>query len=253
VSASREQGRPKLEPSSLCHRRLLGNNADVCVAFGRLTKICAGIIASLVALAGCSTSSLFDSDLPVPTSYVIAAALGGGGATPRAPVPVDLSVSRPEMAAGLDTDRIAVLKGRELDYYRRVRWAVRATELVQTVVVDSLANQNWFRSVTPEQARVAGDYVLDLQVRAFQAEYASSVGNPTIRVALLGRVIRIVDRKLIATVQSAAQMQADYNRMHAVVATFEAAAHRAILDLGDQVVAAIRADLTSLQTARERD
>src|SRR5512138_2631034 len=126
----------------------------------------------VVALAGCSAGSLFDSDTPVPANYVLAAVPPAQEL--RTPIPVDLSVSRPEMAAGLDTDRIAVLKGRELDYYRRVRWAVRATELVQTVVVDSLANQNWFRSVTPEQARVAGDYVLDLQVRAFQAEYASS-------------------------------------------------------------------------------
>lgn len=199
-----------------------------------------GACTATILLAACSTGSLFDSDTPVPANYVIAAAPPGQGS--GTPIPVDLSISRPDMGAGLDSDRIAVLKGRELDYYRRVRWGTRAIELVQNLVVDSLENQKLFRSVTPEQARVAGDYVLDLQVRDFQAEYGPRGGHPSVHVTLVGRLIRVIDRELVTTVQSESRVDAEDNRMRAVAAAFEAAAQRAILDLGTQLATAVEGD-----------
>ena len=205
------------------------------------------MVTGAVALAGCSAGSLFDSDTPVPANYVLAAVPPAQES--HTPIPVDLSISRPDMAAGLDSDRIAVLKGRELDYYRRVRWGSRAIEVVQNLVVDSLENQKIFRSVTPEQTRAAGDYVLDLQVRDFQAEYAPRADVPSIQVTFVGRLIRVVDRELVATVQSQARVDADGNRMSAVAAAFEMAAHRAILDLGEQVATAVKNDAPALQSA----
>lgn len=206
------------------------------------------LAALIMVLSACSTGSLFDSDTPVPANYVLAAAPAPQPA--RTPIPVDVAISRPDMAAGLDTDRIAVLKGRELDYYRRVRWGSRALEVVQNLVVDSLENQKIFRSVTPEQARVAGDYVLDLQVRDFQAEYAPKSDIPTLHVTFVGRLIRVSDRQLVTTVQSEARLDAEDNRMSAVAAAFEAAAHRAILDLGAQVATAVEGDTGAQNAAR---
>lgn len=199
-------------------------------------------------LTACSTGALFDSDTPVPTSYVLAPA--PPAQNPGTPIPVDVSVSRPDLASGLDTDRIAVLKGRQLDYYRGVRWGSRALEVVQNLVVDSLHEQQLFRSVTPEQSRVAGDYVLDLYVRDFQAEYAPRDGAPTIHVAMIGRLIRVSDRKLVATVSANARAEAAADRMSAVAAAFERAAHEAILDLGRQTAAAITQNRSALAATR---
>ncbi len=202
-------------------------------------------------LAACSTGSLFDSDTPVPANYVLAAVPPSQDT--RTPIPVDVSISRPDMGSGLDSDRIAVLKGRELDYYRAVRWGSRTIELVQNLAVDSLENQRLFRSVTHEQARVAGDYVLDLQVRDFQAEYGPGDDVPSIHVTLVGRLIRVIDRELVATIQSEARIDAEDNRMGAVAGAFEAAAHKAILDLGNQLAQVVTNDASELQTARGRD
>lgn len=210
-----------------------------------------GLSVLAVLLAACSTGSLFDSDTPVPANYVLAAVPPPEVAS--APIPVDVSISRPDMGSGLDSDRIAVLKGRELDYYRRVRWGSRAIELVQNLTVDSLENQKLFRSVTHEQARVAGDYVVDLQVRDFQAEYGPRDDIPTIHVTLVGRLIRVVDRGLVATVQSEARVAARDNRMSEVAAAFESASHQAILDLGKQLATAVTNDQAALKSARRRD
>lgn len=205
-------------------------------------------LASVVLVSACSTGSLFDSDTPVPTSYVLAPA---PAASPNTTViPVDISVSRPDLAPGLDSDRIAVLRGRLLDYYRGVRWGSRTIELIQTLVVDSLEDQKLFRSVTAEQARVAGDYVLDLQVRDFQAEYADGADRPVIHVALIGRLIRVIDRELVATVSSQARAEAQEERMSAVTAAFERASHQAIVDVGHQLAAVVNGDAHMLRTAR---
>ncbi|WP_348240321.1 ABC-type transport auxiliary lipoprotein family protein, partial [Salmonella enterica] len=77
-------------------------------------------------------------------------------ATASAGSHVDLAIGRPDVAPGLDTQRIAVLRGRELDYFRRVQWSGTTQELVQAFLVHSLQDQLYFRSVTAEQARVEG-------------------------------------------------------------------------------------------------
>lgn len=208
-----------------------------------------GLLALLAAsCTACSTGSLFDSDVPVPTSYVIASA--PAGSVTDAPVTqVDLSIGRPDLAPGLDTDRIAVLKGRQLDYYRRVRWGGRSVEVVQSMLVASINDQQLFRSVTAEQARVATDYMLDIEVRHFEADYAGG-SVPQAHVMILGRLIRIADRKLVTTVSSSARVAAREERMSAVAAAFESASQQVALDLAKQVAVAVAADEPTLRKAR---
>lgn len=203
-------------------------------------------------LSACSTGSLFDSDTPVSTNYVLSAVPAAQNANTGTPIPVDVSIGRPDLAAGLDTDRIAVLEGRQLDYYRRVTWGARASELIQSLLVDSLEDRRLFRSVTAERSRVAGDYALDLQVRDFQAEYEEGERAPTVHVGMVGRLIRVADRELVATVSSDARVAAKDNRMSAVAAAFESASHRAILELAQQMAVAVKADQPSLSSAESR-
>src|SRR5262245_9852513 len=182
--------------------------------------------------------SLLDSDLPASSTYVLAPALVAAGSASTV-VQADLSIGRPDVAPGLDTDRIAVLKGRQLDYYRATKWGGSIAEVVQSLLVTSFDNQRLFRSVTSEQARVSGDYVLDVETRDFQAEYASDASAPLVRVTLVGRLIRVVDRELVATLAATAQSAANDNRMGAVAAAFEGAAQKVALDLAQRTASAI--------------
>ena len=207
-----------------------------------------GLLAAVVALfcAGC-TGSLFDSDLPVPMSYVLAPA-PPDSLTDAPTTQADVSIGQPGFAPGLDTDRIAVLKGRHLDYYRGARWGARSVEVVQNMLVSSINDQDLFRSVTAEQARVATDYMLDIEVRHFEAKYSNDA--PTAHVLIIGRLIRVVDRKLVATVRSEASVAAAEERMSAVVQAFEAASQKVALDLARQAAVAIAADAPLLSKAR---
>jgi cholesterol transport system auxiliary component len=205
------------------------------------------IVVGLASLCvGCG--SLLETKLPESSSYVLAPAPAAStGVTPST---VDLSIGRPDLAPGLDSERIAVLKGQQLDYYRGVQWGGRMTEVVQTLLVDSFHDQQLFRSVTAEQSRVASQYVLDISVRDFQAEYAGDNQAPTAHVTILGRLIRVVDRQLVETFAATAQAKATDNRMAPVAAAFEDAAHKVVLELAQKTATAVAGDADKLKVAR---
>jgi cholesterol transport system auxiliary component len=203
----------------------------------------AALAVTLLASTGCG--SLLDTDLPASTSYVLAPVPAASTGIARSDA--DLSIGRPDVAPGLDNERIAVLKGRQLDYYRGAQWGGRMTELVQTLLVDSFEDQQLFRSVTSEQSRVPGEYVLDVSVRDFQAEYAGGSEAPTAHVTILGRLIRVTDRQLVETFAATAQSKATDNRMSDVAAAFETAAHKVVLELAQKTAATIAADTSKLK------
>ena len=208
-----------------------------------------GLLAvTALSCAACSSGSMFDSGTPVPSAYVIAAA-PAGSVTGAPTTQVDISIGRPDFAPGLDTDRIAVLKGRQLDYYRGVRWGGRTVEIVQSMLVSSINDQQLFRSVTAEQARVANDYMLDVEVRNFEADYANGA-IPEAHVMIIGRLIRVVDRKLVTTITSDARVAAQEERMNGVAAAFESAAQKVALDLAKQAAVAVADDQPILRKAR---
>jgi cholesterol transport system auxiliary component len=204
------------------------------------------IVAGLASLCvGCG--SLLKTDLPPNTSYVLVPAAPSSASVTRSDA--DLAIGRPDLAPGLDTDRIAVVKGRQLDYYRGAQWGGRTVEVIQTLLVDSFQDQQLFRSVTAEQSRVASEYVLDVSVRDFQAEYASEGQAPTAHVTILGRLVRVVDRQLVETFSATAQSRAIDNRMGAVSAAFETAAHKVVLELAQKTASAVAADADKLKAA----
>jgi cholesterol transport system auxiliary component len=188
--------------------------------------------------AGCG--SLLKTEMPVSANYVLAPVPPATGTAMS--TAADISIGRPDLAPGLDTERIAVLKGRQLDYFRAAQWGGRMTEVVQTLLVDSFEDQHLFRSVTAEQSRIASDYVLDVSVRDFQAEYASDNAVPTAHVTILGRLVRVTDRQLVETFAAQARSRATDNRMTAVAAAFETAAHKVVLELAQKTAAAIAGD-----------
>lgn len=204
------------------------------------------VIAIALSCASCS-GSLFESDMPAPIRYVLAPPAAAAAATESPASRVDLSIGRPDVAPGLDTDRVAVIRGHELDYYRGTMWGGTVIETVQALLVATLQDQKLFRSVTAEQARISGDYLLDAEVRDFQAEYTEGRANPEVRVTIVGRLIRIGDRKLIETLSATASRPATENRMTAVAVAFEAAAQQVALELarGAAGIVAKDADATA--------
>ncbi len=212
----------------------------------RASILSVGALCTLL-LAGCTTS-IFDSESPVPMSYVLRSA--PAASVSLAHTDADIAIGRPEALPGLDSDRIGVLRGHQLDFYRGVRWGSPAPEVMQALLVDSMEDQHVFRSVTREQSRVSSDYILDVQLRDFQSEYAESSSLPTVHVSAVVRVVRIPDRRLVTTISAESQIKASEDRMSAVAVAFEKAGNAVALDLLNQVAPAIAADASLLAAAR---
>ena len=198
-------------------------------ARGRSGRFTIVVLAALLS-AGCG-GSLFQSELPAPTRYVIAAPPPATTPSTTIAAAVDIAIGRPDVAPGLDTDAIATIRGHELDYYRGALWRGTVLETVQDFLVITFQDQKLFRSVATEQARVSSDYLLDVEVRDFQAEYANGSSAPVAHVTLIGRLVRIRDRNLIEVMPVTASQPARENRLSAVAAAFEAAMREVALDL----------------------
>jgi len=191
--------------------------------------------ASISTLSGC-TGSFFESKVPVPQVYVLAAA---PPATEGEPSNTDIAVGIPSAAPGLDTERIAVLRdANRLDYYVGAVWGDTAPHIFQYFLVSSLQRSNGFRSVTTEQSRVSADYVLDLDMQDFQAEYADA-SRPSAHVGVAVSLLRIKDRKLIGNWRFAVTVPAADNRLGAVVAAFQTASQQLAAQIGTSAAQAI--------------
>lgn len=193
------------------------------------------LAALLVACSGLSSKSEPDQ------TYVLRAAPESGAAA----IPGVLSVLRPAVQPGLDSDRIMLTRGgQELDQFAASRWGESLPRVVSALAVESLAGGGGFTTVVDSsRAAVATDYELLLTVRHFEAAFESINSSPVIHVAFECTLMAGTPRRVLGRCDGAADEPAAENRMSAIVAAMERAAQRAL--------AAVRASaVAAAQTAR---
>ncbi len=128
------------------------------------------LVALLLCAAGCS---FLETKHPLAQVYTLAPALPAASAN-QPPATVTIKVMHPLCAPGLDSDNIALTRsGQRFDYYAHSRWAAPVPELVQSWAVDALRAAGHFRAVQSDTVPLDADYLLQLEIRRFQAEYQS--------------------------------------------------------------------------------
>jgi ABC-type uncharacterized transport system auxiliary subunit len=194
---------------------------------------CGLLSAALLSACG---SLLSSKDTP-PSTYVLRAA--PASAAPAA-VPGVLTVLRPVVQPGLDTDLIMLTRnGQELDHYAASRWGESLPRVVAALAVQSLAGGGGFANVAESgRAPVASDFELLLTVRHFEAAYESAVAAPVIQVAFECTLTAGAPRRVLGRCDAAASEPATGNRMGAIVAAMEIAAQRALAEVRAEAVAA---------------
>lgn len=205
----------------------------------RLTSL--ALMTALSSLTACG--SFLETKQPISTTYVLAPPK----VTPRAqPIAADLAVGLPRVAPGLEGQRITVLRGREMNFYTGAQWGAEVSRLTQSMMVRTLSRQRTFAHVAPEDVRIDSDFLLDLEVTEFQAEYSGD-DAPLVRVALVGRLVRVDDREPLDAAIVEATAQAEQNRLASVVAAFEQATQQAALQLTERIAASAEAALAETQ------
>lgn len=197
-----------------------------------------GVALVTLALAACSG---LRSDAAPEQIYVLNAARAAAAANV---VPGVLSVPRPAVQPGLDTDRIALIRaGNELDYYASSRWGGNLAQVLGAFALQSMAGG--FATVSGGgQGAGPAQHELLLTVRHFEAAYDDG-GAPEVRVSLECLLVATAPRRVLGNCDAEVREPAGENRMHAIVLAFERAAQRAFGEVRGKAMAAATAARTS--------
>jgi len=204
-------------------------------------------IALLLIVSGLCTAcvgSVLKSDNEAPDLYRLAAASASGASAGPA-LAQAITVARPRSVSSLDTERIAVTTpGHGFDYLAGARWADAAPQMVQQMLVDTLIAGGRFATAVAAPSRVPTDLLLEVELRHFEAIYASAGEPPRVLVELQGNLVDVRRGVRIASFHSRAEATAARNDRTAVVAAFEDATTRVAQD------AALRAGEAAAASAR---
>jgi cholesterol transport system auxiliary component len=198
----------------------------------------------VLALAAVGCSSLLHSDAPPVQVYTLRAPASSSdsSADPAAAVAGALRVAHPLADPGLGTSQIVLLQpDHRLNVYAASSWAADAPALLESLAVETLRGSGHWRSVQDAESPFPSDYLLQISIRRFDADYSGGPDvPPTVRVTLDCTLGREAGRDIVATFVASGSTVASANRLGDVVTAFQQATDAAMASLSRQASAATR-------------
>ena len=166
------------------------------------------ISAGALALSGCA------SIIPKPVTPQLYVLRPQMPAVMGMPVRWRLSVAAPDTAASLDTARIALTRSATtMDYFANAAWNERIPLLFQRLLIQSFDASGRILSVDRDTSGLENDYVLETDIRDFQARYETPDGAPQIVVGVQAKLVRMPQRQIVASLNAQQQAQ-EIGRAH---------------------------------------
>ena len=143
-----------------------------------------------------------------------------------------LVVAAPDAVASLDTQRIALTRSATtMDYFANAAWTDRVPLLFQRQLIQAFDSSGRILSVDRDTSGVEADYVLQTEIREFQARYDSPEGAPQIVITIQAKLARMPQREIAANLNVAQQTAAAANDLDSIVVAFNQAAGAAIAQI----------------------
>jgi len=143
-----------------------------------------------------------------------------------------LAVGIPDAAASLDTARIALSRSATtMDYYANAAWDDRLPLLLQNLLIETFDASGRIISVGRDTGGLETDYLLQAELRNFEAHYDTPDGPPKIIVSIQAKLARMPQREIVATLNANQQAQASANNLDSVVMAFDQATAPAIAQI----------------------
>jgi cholesterol transport system auxiliary component len=189
-------------------------------------------------LSGCSG---LHADGPPVQIYVLRATARAAEDPPPPSNTPSIQVSRVSADPGLGTQLITLVRSdHRLDYYLGSRWAADVPEVVETLAIDTLRASGAWSAVHESPSPFVADYVLQIDVRRFEADYTDGGVAPKVHVVFDCTLARRAGRDLVTSFVAEGVAPADENRLSSVVGAFERAANAALTTMADRSAAAVR-------------
>jgi cholesterol transport system auxiliary component len=191
----------------------------------------------LLACSGCS-GFLHSTAKAEQTYYLRSTAAAATGVTA---LPVSLRVAA-VADPGLDTSHIVLVQAdHRMSSYTGSRWPSTSAAMMEALAVQALRASGDWLAVQDSGSPFPADFLLQVTVRGFEADYSSGAAAPQVHVVLDGVLGRHDAGEVLATFESTGTATASENRMAAVVGAFEQATNAALAQLTQQTRAAVRA------------
>lgn len=194
-------------------------------------------------LGGCS-SLLHSTAPPVQVYTLTAGAESPGGAAERDRAAArSLRVAHPLAAPGLGTSQIVLLQpDHRMSVYAASAWAADAPALVESLAAQTLRTSGEWGSVEDAESPFPSDYLLQISIRRFDADYSAGTdAPPTVHVTLDCALGAADGRDVLASFVAAGSATAGANKLSEVVAAFQQATDHALASMSAQAAAALRA------------
>ena len=206
-------------------------------------------------IAGCA--SYLHSDAPPVQVYTLRAGAVSSGGTADAPEAraASLRVAHPLAGPGLGTSEIVLLQpDHRMNVYAGSAWAADTPALVESLAARTLRASGDWSSVENADSPFPSDYLLQISIRRFYADYsASASAPPTVRVTLDCTLGSESGRRILASFVASGSAAAGANRLCEVVAAFQRAADQALTSMSQQAFAAVGADRPSARARARQD
>jgi cholesterol transport system auxiliary component len=187
--------------------------------------------ASSLALSACGKDLLGPPEAGAiyPVNPAFAAGQGQKGGQK---VGWDLSIMRPDVAGGLDNDRIALYQPSGiLDFYARATYPAPLPTLIQQALLDGFEASGRIDAVAPEQATLHADYNLVTDVKDFSAHYSQQDGIPMVTVNITAKLITAHGRIIVSSLSVNKSGTASANSAGAAVQALQPALGAAVTDI----------------------
>lgn len=188
----------------------------------------AAAVAAVAVLGGCS---LLATPEPVQL-YRFGNLPSGQSERSASEAGVQVVMRRAEFAQAVRADRILGVTGTEAAYIKGARWVSAADVLFSDSLESAFAAQaERVRLVGPREL-TRSSQALDIDVRTFEARYASPGATPVVTIIARVRLLNTLDRSVTAEEVFTVEQPAAENRVGAIVAAFDEASR----ELNTQVV-----------------
>ncbi|MHB8812990.1 MAG: ABC-type transport auxiliary lipoprotein family protein [Steroidobacteraceae bacterium] len=197
----------------------------------------------VLGIGGCS--GLLHSNAPPVQLYTLragAVSSDGAGDSHEA-LDASLRVANPLAGPGLGTSQIVLRQpDHRMNVYAASAWSADAPALVESLATQTLrASEDW-SSVEGAEGPFPSDYLLQISIRRFDADYSAGTdAPPTIHVTLDCTLGTEDGREILASFSAAGSALAAANKLSEVVAAFQQASDQALGSMSRQALAAAQA------------
>lgn len=195
-----------------------------------------------LSVTGCS--GLLRSNAPPVQVYTLRAsdASPTAAADPGPAASASLRVAHPLAAPGLNTPQIVLLQpDHRMNVYAASAWAADAPALLESLATQTLRASGRWRSVEDAESPFPSDYLLQISIRRFDADYsAGSDTPPTVHVTLDCTLGAEDGRTILGSFVADGSAVAAANKLGEVVAAFQQAADEALGSMSQQASASVR-------------